>query len=67
MKVYLNTLEKILQTESTLFSLLESEQLSVKKGIAVAVNNAVVPKGNWNTYLLQENDKITVIQATQGG
>lgn len=37
------------------------------KGIAVAVNNTVVPKKEWINYTLKENDKVIVIKATQGG
>ena len=38
-----------------------------QKGIAVAVNETVVPKAKWNIYLLQPDDKVLVIKATQGG
>ena len=38
-----------------------------QKGIAVAVNETVVPKANWHSYMLQHNDKVLVIKATQGG
>lgn len=48
-------------------SLLEKLQLHEKKGLAVAVNNAVVAKSNWGTYFLKEEDRITIIRATQGG
>lgn len=37
------------------------------KGLAIAVNNQVVPKSAWEIYELQESDKITIIRATQGG
>lgn len=37
------------------------------KGIAVAVNNSVVPKNSWSETLLYENDKVLLIKATQGG
>lgn len=37
------------------------------KGLAVAVNNTVIPRTNWNAYNLNENDTITIIRATQGG
>lgn len=47
--------------------LLISQQLHNLKGIAVAVNNQVIPKKNWETHLLNEHDKITIIHATQGG
>jgi sulfur carrier protein len=38
-----------------------------QKGIAVAVNETVVPKGQWENYELKDNDKVLVIRATQGG
>ena len=38
-----------------------------QNGIAVAVNEAIVPKAQWDTYMLQHNDKVLVIKATQGG
>ena len=50
-----------------LLALLEELQLHEKKGLAVAVNNSVVPKGNWGAYLLKQEDKVTIIRATQGG
>ena len=36
-------------------------------GIALAVNEKVVPKTEWEKFLLKENDKIIIIKATQGG
>lgn len=36
-------------------------------GVAVAVNDTVVPKTNWEQFTLNENDKILIIRATQGG
>ncbi len=36
-------------------------------GIAVAVNNAVVPRAEWESFTVHENDQLTVIRATQGG
>lgn len=37
------------------------------KGLAVAVNDTVIPRTNWNNFTLKENDTITIIRATQGG
>ncbi|QRR00778.1 sulfur carrier protein ThiS [Dyadobacter sandarakinus] len=37
------------------------------KGIAVAVNQFVVPKSDWPHRRLSPNDHITIITATQGG
>ncbi len=65
MFVYLNGTEKNFQPKLSL--LLEEENMLEKKGIAVAVNNVVVPKMKWNEMELKENDKILVIKASQGG
>lgn len=36
-------------------------------GVAVAVNNKIVRRDEWNTFLLKENDKVIVIKAACGG
>lgn len=36
-------------------------------GIAVAVNQTIVPRFDWNTHLLHPGDHIILIRATQGG
>lgn len=38
-----------------------------KKGIAVALNQSVIPKSEWEQTPIKENDNILVITATQGG
>jgi sulfur carrier protein len=48
-------------------SLLDLEIPNKQNGIAVAVNNTVVPKLNWNEFLVHETDEILIISATQGG
>ncbi|GAB2527726.1 sulfur carrier protein ThiS [Spirosoma aerophilum] len=56
------------ETSTTLLGqLLVQLALADKKGIAVAVNNAIVPRAAWNEFSLSGNEKITVLQATQGG
>lgn len=37
------------------------------KGMAVAVNQIIVPKTSWQTHLLQPGDQVIIIKATQGG
>jgi sulfur carrier protein len=54
-----------MQDNSTLENVLEKSGLKTKKGIAVALNNAVIPKTSWAKYILNAKDKITVITATQ--
>lgn len=44
-----------------------SELKMKAQGIAVAVNNRVILKTAWETKFLHDHDKVTIIQATQGG
>ena len=37
------------------------------KGLAVAINQTIVPKANWQQHLLNPGDQIIIIKATQGG
>jgi len=37
------------------------------KGIAIAVNEQIIPKENWSNSLLKEQDHLLIIKATQGG
>ena len=37
------------------------------KGIAVAINGQVSPKTSWQETVVNENDDILIIKATQGG
>jgi sulfur carrier protein len=67
MEVIINHNKTDLQEASSLLHLLQTQDLSQKKGIAVAVNNKVIPRAHWNTHVLKEKDTITIIRATQGG
>jgi len=42
-------------------------QVHQPDGIAIAVNDNVIPRGEWESYTLKAQDKIFVIRATQGG
>ena len=51
---------------ANLLELLEGQSM-VQKGVAVAVNEVVVPKSNWKFHQLKEGDQILLIRAAQGG
>ena len=36
-------------------------------GIALAVNNRMIPRAQWESYLLNENDDLIIIKAVCGG
>jgi len=42
-------------------------ELKNVKGIAIAVNDCVVPGSKWNSFALKDGDRILVIEAAQGG
>ena len=58
---------EILSSESSRIIDLINELKMPQSGIAIAVNNEVISKNDWREYMLQENDKILIITATQGG
>ena len=67
MEVFINNQSVSIVGLTTLSDVLLQHDFLEKKGIAVAVNNCVVPKAEWNTYTVEAADKITIIRATQGG
>jgi len=60
-----NTSQSILEN-SSIATLLEQLNIA-SNGIAVAINNEVISKENWDKTELQKEDHVTIIQATQGG
>ena len=67
MTVFVNNQSTELLAPVPLQNLLVQLALSEKKGIAVAVNNAIIPRSEWTRFVLAENQRITILQATQGG
>ena len=55
-----------LQEGCTVTDLLDHVGTEIR-GIAVAQNNIVVPRNQWESTTIQEGDNIMIIQATQGG
>ena len=37
------------------------------RGVAVAVNDAVVPRGEWSRHPLSDGDVVEIVTAVQGG
>jgi len=66
-EVFINNQSVSISGASTLFKILAQHNFLEKKGIAVAVNNSVVTKAQWDGYAIAMGDKITIIRATQGG
>ena len=54
-------------TPKTLSQFLEQEKIANRPGMAIAINNAVVPRSKWEETELKMNDSILAITPTQGG
>ncbi|MDY0987742.1 Sulfur carrier protein ThiS [Flavobacterium sp. ACN2] len=68
MELKINQQTKKFNAESlSVQSLLDLEIPHKQNGIAIAVNNTVVPKNKWSEFFVQETDEILIISATQGG
>lgn len=67
MEITINQEKKDIEQGLTLEELMESLGYGKQEGIAVAVNDEVVPKGEWGRDKLKEADRVTIITATQGG
>lgn len=64
---YVNNQEHPWVDSVSLAQTLTDLNLSTQRGIAIAVNNAVIPKADWPSYTIHPDDRVTIIRATQGG
>lgn len=66
MKLKVNSKETEVKDGCTVAEL--ASQLALpEKGIAIAVNNRMTPRTEWNERILQPNDSLVVIKAACGG
>ncbi|HLU86254.1 MAG TPA: sulfur carrier protein ThiS [Taishania sp.] len=68
MKLTINNQEKQYeQSELTIQQLLDLEIPNAQHGVAIAVNERIVPKTNWTSTHIEDCAEILIIKATQGG
>lgn len=67
MTVFVN--DEILEFSDTptLIKIFEIQQIIEMRGLAVAINEEVIPRVLWAETVLQNNDRLMLIRATQGG
>ena len=65
--ILVNDRPRALRPGETLAGLVADLGLAERKGVAVAVNGSVVPRLKWPARALGADDRVLVIQATQGG
>ena len=68
MNIKLNDKEFPLPSEGLSLSVfLKNQNQHYDTGVALAVNDQIVPRQQWEDYLLKPNDNILIITAVQGG
>jgi sulfur carrier protein len=67
MLLFINDISREVSENETISGILLSLDLKQSKGIALAVNNEIIFKDKWESFKLNNNDRITIIKASQGG
>lgn len=67
MNIYLNDKPTKIEENTSIHSLLKSMHIESFQGIAIGVNDSVIPRNEWESKFLKENDKVLLIRASQGG
>ncbi|MGP1993307.1 sulfur carrier protein ThiS [Zobellia laminariae] len=64
--IHMNQKRLEVNSNTTIYQFLKQIDSSVN-GVAVAINEQVVSRHNWQTQELKDQDQVLVIQAAQGG
>lgn len=67
MQITVNNEKIEIEEGANVSTLVQSTDSIPKSGIAIAINQEVIPTGLWDSQIIQSNDNILIIQATQGG
>ncbi|MFC1222772.1 sulfur carrier protein ThiS [Pedobacter suwonensis] len=67
MEVTINNQNYQLNESCSIEQMLTAVISTETNGIAIAVNQTIISKSVWDTYLLNPGDQVIVIKATQGG
>ena len=68
MTIQLNGEERAVAPGTTVLALLDALDVpGGARGVAVAVDAEVVPRGEWETTMLDEAARVEVLRAIQGG
>ncbi len=64
--VKVNNTSKTFSKDTTVVAMIDDLQIQ-SNGIAIAINNTIITKSEWENYKLSDNDTILIIRSTQGG
>jgi len=67
MKITVNNEPVEIGRQTSIDELLAQLGLESGNGLALAINQQVIPKKDWPAHRFQEHDAVLIIKATQGG
>lgn len=67
MNISVNDNQISVEEPCTAFDLVNKLFAEKHKGIAISVNQQVIPRATWENHLINSNDNVLIIRATQGG
>ena len=67
MQIIINKQAYQFDENTSLESAIETLELKETNGIALALNEEIIPKGEWQKTILFDEDKIIIIGAVAGG
>ncbi|MEM1324311.1 MAG: sulfur carrier protein ThiS [Bacteroidota bacterium] len=67
MTIHINKEAHEVAEATSLQNALSNLQFQQTSGIAVAINEEVIPRQQWSERLLRDQDQVLIITATQGG
>ncbi len=67
MEITVNQQKYILEDTCCVQQMLSLILPNAAQGIAVAINQTIISKPDWNSHVLKHGDQVMLIKATQGG
>ena len=64
--VLVNETQVEIEGNANLHQLMQTVDSNID-GVAIAINNQIIPKDSWDKQILNQNDNVLIIKATQGG
>jgi sulfur carrier protein len=67
MTICVNNEKQDVNPDVSLQVVLSAMGMDSRKGIAVSLNQRIIPRGKWELEIIREQDEIVIIEASQGG
>lgn len=66
MNIYINDTPTIIESPQ-LTTIISNHCNGIRSGIAVAINQRVIPRSQWDTTTVTAGDRLDILTAVQGG